>query len=73
MEVVKIIIIIILIVINVIAFIYIYKNDNDDVNYDKYCKLIKDETRYNIDIIRKNDEKINKLNDEINLLVSKNK
>ena len=57
----KIVIIVILIVINILAFIYMYKNDNDEIDYDKWCKMLQDETKNNIATIRRNEERINKL------------
>lgn len=71
MTVVKALIIVILIGINIIAFIYINKNDNDEIDYDKWCKMLKDETKSNIEIIKENEEKINKLNKEIEYLINK--
>lgn len=53
----KIVIIVILIVINILAFIYMYKNDSDEINYDKWCKMLQDETKDNIELIRKNEKK----------------
>ena len=47
----KIVIIVILIVINILAFIYMYKNDSDEINYDKWCKMLQDETKDNIELI----------------------
>ena len=55
----KIVIIVILIVINILAFIYMYKNDSDEINYDKWCKMLQDETKDNIELIRKNEKRIN--------------
>ena len=49
--VLKIIIIVILIAINILAFIYMYKNDNDEINYDKWCKMLQDETKDNIKLM----------------------
>ncbi|CDE49165.1 unknown [Firmicutes bacterium CAG:460] len=66
----KIVIIVILIVINILAFIYIYKNDSDEINYDKWCKMLQDETKDNIELIRKNEKKINELNKEIEKLMN---
>lgn len=66
----KIAIIVILIVINVLAFIYMYKNDSDEINYDKWCKMLQDETKDNIELIRKNEKKINELNKEIEKLMN---
>ena len=66
----KIAIIVILIVINVLAFIYMYKNDNDEIDYDKWCKMLQDETKDNIELIRKNEKKINELNKEIEKLMN---
>ena len=64
----KIVIIVILIVINILAFIYMYKNDSDEINYDKWCKMLQDETKDNIELIRKNEKRINELNKEIEKL-----
>mgnify|MGYP000488023036 FL=1 len=61
----KIVIIVILIIINILAFIYMYKNDSDEINYDKWCKMLQDETKDNIELIRKNEKRINELNKEI--------
>ena len=66
----KIVIIFILIVINILAFIYMYKNDSDEINYDKWCKMLQDETKDNIELIRKNEKKINELNKEIEKLMN---
>lgn len=66
----KIAIIVILIVINVLAFIYMYKNDNDEIDYDKWCKMLLDETKNNIATIRRNEERINELNREIENLIN---
>ena len=66
----KIAIIVILIVINVLAFIYMYKNDSDEINYDKWCKMLQDETKDNIELIRKNEKRINELNKEIEKLMN---
>ena len=66
----KIAIIVILIVINVLAFIYMYKNDNDEIDYDKWCKMLQDETKNNIATIRRNEERINGLNREIENLIN---
>lgn len=66
----KIFIIVILIVINILAFIYMYKNDSDEINYDKWCKMLQDETKDNIELIRKNEKKINELNKEIEKLMN---
>ena len=68
--VLKIIIIVILIVINVLAFIYMCKNDNDEINYDKWCKMLQDETKDNIELIRQNEKRINELNKEIEKLMN---
>lgn len=66
----KIIIIVILIIINILAFIYMYKNDSDEINYDKWCKMLQDETKDNIELIRKNEKRINELNKEIEKLMN---
>ena len=66
----KIVIIVILIIINILAFIYMYKNDSDEINYDKWCKMLQDETKDNIELIRKNEKKINELNKEIEKLMN---
>ncbi|MBS5805966.1 MAG: hypothetical protein KIC90_02160 [Firmicutes bacterium] len=66
----KIVIIVILIVINILAFIYMYKNDSDEINYDKWCKMLQDETKDNIELIRKNEKRINELNKEIEKLMN---
>ena len=66
----KIAIIVILIVINVLAFIYMYKNDNDEINYDKWCKMLQAEAKDNIELIRQNEKKINELNKEIEKLMN---
>lgn len=66
----KIAIIVILIVINVFAFIYMYKNDNDEIDYDKWCNMLQDETKNNIATIRRNEERINELNREIENLIN---
>lgn len=68
--VLKIVIIVILIIINILAFIYMYKNDSDEINYDKWCKMLQDETKDNIELIRKNEKKINELNKEIEKLMN---
>lgn len=65
-----IVIIVILIVINILAFIYMYKNDSDEINYDKWCKMLQDETKDNIELIRKNEKRINELNKEIEKLMN---
>lgn len=54
----KIVIIVIPIIINILAFIYMYKNDGDEINYDKWCKMLQDETKDNIELIRKNEKKL---------------
>lgn len=66
----KIVIIVILIIINILAFIYMYKNDSDEINYDKWCKMLQDETKDNIELIRKNEKRINELNKEIEKLMN---
>lgn len=66
----KIVIIVILIIINILAFIYMYKNDSDEINYDKWCKMLQDETKDNIELIRKNKKRINELNKEIEKLMN---
>lgn len=66
----KIVIIVILIVINILAFFYMYKNDSDEINYDKWCKMLQDETKDNIELIRKNEKRINELNKEIEKLMN---
>ena len=66
----KIVIIVILIIINILAFIYMYKNDSDEINYDKWCKMLQDETKDNIATIRRNEERINELNKEIEKLMN---
>ncbi len=66
----KIVIIVILIIINILAFIYMYKNDSDEINYDKWCKMLQDETKDNIELIRKNEKRINELNKEIEKLIN---
>lgn len=66
----KIVIIVILIIINILAFIYMYKNDSDGINYDKWCKMLQDETKDNIELIRKNEKRINELNKEIEKLMN---
>ena len=66
----KIAIIVILIVINILAFIYMYKNDSDEINYDKWCKMLQDETKDNIELIRKNEKRIKELNKEIEKLMN---
>lgn len=66
----KIVIIVILIIINILAFIYMYKNDSDEINYDKLCKMLQDETKDNIELIRKNEKRINELNKEIEKLMN---
>lgn len=66
----KIVIIVILIVINILAFIYMYKNASDEINYDKWCKMLQDETKDNIELIRKNEKRINELNKEIEKLMN---
>ncbi len=68
--VLKIIIIVILIAINILAFIYMCKNDNDEINYDKWCKMLQDETKDNIELIRQNEKRINELNKEIEKLMN---
>ena len=66
----KIVIIVILIIINILAFIYMYKNDSDEINYDKWCKMLQDKTKDNIELIRKNEKRINELNKEIEKLMN---
>ena len=66
----KIVIIVILIIINILAFIYMYKNDSDEINYDKWCKMLQDETKDNIELIRKNEKRINESNKEIEKLIN---
>ena len=66
----KIVIIVILIIINILAFIYMYKNDSYEINYDKWCKMLQDETKDNIELIRKNEKRINELNKEIEKLMN---
>ena len=66
----KIAIIVILIAINILAFIYMYKNDNDEINYDKWCKMLQDETKDNIELIKQNEKRINELNKEIEKLMN---
>ena len=68
--VLKIVIIVILIAINILAFIYMCKNDNDEINYDKWCKMLQDETKDNIELIRQNEKRINELNKEIEKLMN---
>lgn len=47
-----------------------YKNDNDEIDYDKWCKMLQDETKNNIATIRRNEERINELNREIENLIN---
>lgn len=47
-----------------------YKNDSDEINYDKWCKMLQDETKDNIELIRKNEKRINELNKEIEKLMN---
>lgn len=42
--------------------IFIYKNDNNEIDYDKWCNLYKDETSELVKEIKSNDVKIKKLN-----------
>lgn len=61
----EIIIFIILIIVNGVVLIFIYKNDNNEIDYDKWCNLYKEETSNLVKEIKNNDVKIKKLNKEI--------
>lgn len=65
MLIVKILIITILIIINFFIIYCIYKNDNDEIDYDKWCKLLDNETKKNINVIRDNEKMIKKLDKQI--------
>lgn len=65
MGMLEIIIFIILIIVNGVVLIFIYKNDNNEIDYDKWCNLYKEETSDLVKEIKNNDVKIKKLNKEI--------
>lgn len=62
MGILEIIIFIILIIVNGVVMIFIYKNDNNEIDYDKWCNLYKEETSELVKEIKNNDVKIKKLN-----------
>ncbi len=47
------IVVIMIIIISLVIIYSICKNENNDVNYDKWCNMLNDETKNNIDIIKK--------------------
>jgi len=49
--------IVVIIIISLVIIYSICKNENNDVNYDKWCNMLNDETKNNIDIIKENEEK----------------
>lgn len=67
----EIIIFIILIIVNGVVLIFIYKNDNNEIDYDKWCNLYKEETKELMEEIKDNNKKINKINKKIKLLKKK--
>lgn len=63
-----------IIYINTYFFDYNYKFGNNifyDVNYDKWCNMLNDETKNNIDIIKENEKKIKKLNKQLKNIKNK--
>lgn len=63
------ILIITILIITIFFIIYcVYKNDNDEIDYDKWCKMLNNETKNNIDIIKENEKEIKKLNKQIKSL-----
>ena len=65
------IVVIMIIIISLVIIYSIYKNENNDVNYDKWCNMLNDETKNNIDIIIENEKKIKKLNKQLKNIKNK--
>ena len=63
--------VIMIVIISLVIIYSIYKNENNDVNYDKWCNMLKDETKNNIDIIKENEKKIKKLNKQLKNIKNK--
>ena len=65
------IVVIMIIIISLVLIYSICKNENNDVNYDKWCNMLNDETKNNIDIIKENEKKIKKLNKQLKNIKNK--
>ena len=65
------IVVIMIIIISLVIIYSICKNENNYVNYDKWCNMLKDETKNNIDIIKENEKKIKKLNKQLKNIKNK--
>lgn len=63
--------IVVIIIISLVIIYSICKNENNNVNYDKWCNMLNEETKNNIDIIKENDEKIKKLNKQLKNIKNK--
>lgn len=63
--------IVVIIIISLLIIYSICKNENNDVNYDKWCNMLNDETKNNIDIIIENEKKIKKLNKQLKNIKNK--
>lgn len=63
--------IVVIIIISLVIIYSICKNENNDVNYDKWCNMLNEETKNNIDIIKENEEKIKKLNKQLKNIKNK--
>lgn len=63
------IVVIMIIIISLVIIYSICKNENND--YDKWCNMLNDETKNNIDIIKENEKKIKKLNKQLKNIKNK--
>lgn len=62
---IKFIIVILIIIISIIVLILYLRKNNDEIDYDKYIKLMKDQTKTNLSILDRGNKEINRLQKKI--------
>jgi len=56
---------VIFLVIIIVSLIFYLRNNEEEIDYDKYIKLMKEQTKNNLDILNTGNKVISKLNNKI--------